>query len=36
MEYVEGESLRHVLEAYGAVSIGTGLEWTRTDLRGAR
>ena len=29
MEYVEGESLRHVLRRYGAVSISTGLEWTR-------
>lgn len=29
MEYVEGESLRHVLGRYGAVSIRTGLEWTR-------
>ena len=29
MEYVEGESLRQVLSGYGAVSIRTGLEWTR-------
>jgi protein kinase-like protein len=29
MEYVEGESLRHVLRRYGAVSISTGLGWTR-------
>jgi serine/threonine protein kinase len=29
MEYVDGESLRHVFRRYGAVSISTGLEWTR-------
>lgn len=29
MEYVEGESLRHVLSRYGPVSVRTGLEWTR-------
>ena len=29
MEYVEGESLRHVLGRYGPVSVRTGIEWTR-------
>jgi serine/threonine protein kinase len=29
MEYVEGESLRTVLSRYGAVSVRTGIEWTR-------
>jgi len=29
MEYVDGESLRHVLRRSGPVSVRTGLEWTR-------
>jgi len=29
MEYVDGESLRHVLSRYGGVSLRTGIEWTR-------